>query len=139
MNPTLKNILAIVIGAFAGGLVNMGIIMMSSSVIPPPNGVDVTTVESLKANIHLFEPRHFIMPFLAHAIGAFVGAYLAATIAETKKMRFAISIGLLFLIGGLTNAFILPAPAWFIALDLILAYIPTAMLGGRLAMKRVVA
>ena len=43
--------------------------MMSSSLIPPPEGADVTTLEGLKTSMHLFQPKHFLMPFLAHALG----------------------------------------------------------------------
>lgn len=35
MNPILRNILAVVAGIIAGSAVNMGIIMLSSSIIPP--------------------------------------------------------------------------------------------------------
>ena len=35
---------------------------------------------------------------------------------------------LLFLAGGIAASFMIPAPAWFIALDLLLAYIPMAWL-----------
>jgi len=45
MNPILKNILAITAGILLGSAVNMGIIMISGSIIPPPNGTDVTTTE----------------------------------------------------------------------------------------------
>ncbi len=38
-----------------------------------------------------------------------------------------------FLLGGITNVFLLPAPVWFAALDLIGAYIPMGWLGGKLA------
>lgn len=47
MNPTLRNILAIIAGIAAGSVVNMGIVMISGSVIPPPEGVDATTYEGL--------------------------------------------------------------------------------------------
>lgn len=63
MNPNLKNILAVVTGAVIGSVVNMSIITMSGSVIPPPEGADVTTMEGLKASMHLFQPKHFLMPF----------------------------------------------------------------------------
>ena len=132
MNPILKNILAIIAGAFVGSVVNMGIIMMSSSVIPPPEGADVTTVEGLKASMHLFEPKHFILPFLAHALGTFTGAFVAAKIAATYKMRFAMAIGLLFLAGGITNIVMLPSPIWFTILDIGVAYIPMAYFAGKL-------
>lgn len=134
MNPTIRNILAVIAGIIVGGAVNMGII--SGSVIPPPEGVDVTNMESLESNMHLFEARHFIMPFLAHALGTFVGAFLVAKIAANHKMKLALAVGIFFLIGGIINAYLLPAPAWFLVLDLALGNLPMAWLGGRLAVGK---
>lgn len=136
MNPLLKNILALVAGIIMGSIVNMGIIMLSSSIIPPPEGVDVTNMESLKSSLHLFEPRHFIFPFLAHALGTLVGAYIAALIAANNKLKFALGIGVFFLLGGITSVIMLPTPTWFSVLDLVVAYIPTAWLGGKFAIGK---
>ncbi|MEW6470552.1 MAG: hypothetical protein AB1458_16695 [Bacteroidota bacterium] len=135
MNPILRNILAVLAGFAFGSVVNMGIIMISGVLIPPPEGADVSTMEGLKASLHLFEPKHFIMPFLAHALGTFAGAFAAAKIAGTYKMTFAMVIGVLFLGGGIANVFMLPSPAWFTALDLAVAYLPMAYLGGKLATR----
>jgi hypothetical protein len=132
MNPIVKNILAVIAGIIVGSVVNMGIIMISGSIIPPPNGVDVTTTEGLKASLHLFQPQHFIMPFLAHALGTLSVAFLAAIIAENHKMIFALSIGVFFLIGGIANTFMLPSPVWFTVLDLVGAYIPMGYIAGKL-------
>ncbi|CAN5678845.1 hypothetical protein BH24ACI3_BH24ACI3_07440 [soil metagenome] len=133
MNPVVKNILAVVAGIVGGSVVNMGIISISGALIQPPPGADVTTMEGLTAAMPLMEPKHFLLPFLAHALGAFVGAFIAAFIAESRKMTFALGIGVFFLLGGIAAAFMIPAPMWFIAADLIVAYIPMAYLGGRLA------
>lgn len=135
MSPIVKNIIAVVVGIVVGGTVNMALINMSSSIIAPPEGVDVTTMEGLKDSIHLFEPKHYIFPFLAHALGTLVGAFLAAKIAANHKMKFAYGIGLFFLLGGIANVFLLPAPTWFILVDLIGAYLPMAYIGGKLASK----
>ncbi|MEP2057105.1 MAG: hypothetical protein ABJJ05_04835 [Maribacter litoralis] len=135
MNPVLKNILAVVAGVIVGSMVNMGIVMISGSVIPPPEGGDITTMEGLKSTIHLFEPKHFIFPFLAHALGTLVGAFIAAKIAATRKMLMALLIGLFFLIGGTVNIAMLGGPMWFTALDIIVAYLPMAYLGYLLAKK----
>ncbi len=129
MNSTVKNILAVVAGFIGGSAVNMGIIMISGSVIPPPEGADVTTMEGLVASMHLFEPKHFIMPFLAHGLGTFAGAFLAFWIAASHKLKFALTIGLFFLLGGTANAFMLPAPTWYNILDLTMAYFPMACWG----------
>lgn len=135
MNSTIKNILAVVLGIVFGGVVNMGIIMISGSIIPPPDGADVTTTEGLKEAMHLFQAKHFIFPFLAHAIGTFAGALLAAIIAASHKMKFAMAIGFFFLLGGIASVFMLPAPTWFAVLDLAGAYIPMAWLAGKIISK----
>jgi hypothetical protein len=131
MNPIIKNILAIISGVIIGSVVNMGIIMVSSSIIPPPDGANVTTMEGLKASMHLFQPKHFILPFLAHALGTFAGALVAALIAANHKIRFALVIGIFFLVGGIANIMMLPSPIWFTVLDLVVAYIPMAYLAGK--------
>lgn len=133
MNPILKNILAVIAGIILGSVVNMGIIMLSSSIIPPPEGVDPSDMESLKSSMHLFEPKHFIVPFLAHALGTLTGAFVTALIAFSHKMKLALIIGLFFLLGGISSVFMLPSPTWFIVLDLVGAYIPMAWIGGLLA------
>ena len=133
MNPIVKNIAAVIIGVVVGSFVNMGIIMLSPSIIPPPAGVNPTDMESLKASMHLFETKHYIFPFLAHALGTLVGAFIAAKIAVSHKMKFALGISAFFMIGGITNAFMLPSPVLFIIMDLAGAYIPMGWLGGKLA------
>lgn len=135
MNPIVKNVLAVISGLVFGSIVNMGIIMISSSIIPPPEGADISTMEGLKATMHLFEPKHFIFPFLAHSLGTLVGAIVAAIIAATHKMKFALVIGGFFLIGGTINVFMLPSPLWYTLVDLIAAYIPMGYLAGRLVAK----
>ena len=135
MNPILKNILAVILGLVLGSVVNMGLIMISGSIIPPPEGADATTMEGLIESMHRFEAKHFIFPFLAHALGTLVGAIVASFIAASRKMSFAIIIGAFFLIGGIVNAYLLPAPSWFIFLDLLGAYIPMAFIGGNIGKK----
>ncbi|MCW9708522.1 hypothetical protein [Fodinibius salsisoli] len=129
----IKNIIAVVIGIIVGGLVNMGIIMVGPSIIAPPEGVDVTNMNDLQKSMHLFEAKHFIFPFIAHALGTLIGALLTAKITVSHKMMLAMIIGVFFLIGGIANAFMLPAPMWFIIMDLLGAYLPMAWLGWKLS------
>lgn len=136
MNKTVRNILAVIAGAVVGSVVNMGIIMVSGSIIPPPEGVDNTTVEGLKAGIHLFQPKHFLFPFLAHALGTFVGALVTAFIATNRKLLFAMIIGVFFLAGGIGNVLMLPSPLWFTLVDLIGAYLPMAFLAAWIAKSK---
>lgn len=131
----LRNILAVVCGFVVGSIVNMGLITVSPMLIPPPAGVDVTNAEALAASVHLFQPRHFLMPFLAHALGTFVGALVAFLVATSHRARMAYVVGALFLAGGIAASFMIPAPAWFIAADLLLSYLPMAWLATQVAKR----
>lgn len=132
MPKLLRNVLAVLAGIAVGGVVNMALIVISPSLIPPPAGVDVTNSESLSGAIHLFEPRHFLMPFLAHALGTLAGALVAYLVAASHRTQMALLIGVFFLAGGIAAIFTIPAPTWFIALDLLVAYIPMAWLAARI-------
>ncbi len=135
MPNLLRNMLALLAGIAIGGGVNMALVTLSPSLVPPPAGVDVTSAESLGRAMHLFQPRHFIMPFLAHALGTLAGALAAYLIAASYRAQIALAIGAVFLCGGVAASFMIPAPAWFIALDLLAAYLPMAWLGIRIGAR----
>ena len=107
----------------------MGIITFGGQLIPPPSGVNPADVNSIAENMHLYGPIHFLSPFLAHALGTFVGAYLVARFAPQFKFVLALFVGGLFLLGGIMMVIMLPSPMWFNILDLGVAYIPMGYLG----------
>jgi hypothetical protein len=133
MNKTLRNILVTIAGCIIGSFVNGGIINISGSIIPPPDGVDTQTMEGLQASMHLFEPKHFLFPFLAHALGTLVGAFIAAKFVTANPLRPAMIISGLFFMGGLYMVTQLPSPVWFSIVDLVGAYFPMGYLAVRLA------
>src|SRR5688572_6999113 len=128
MNTTVRNVSAVVLGFVAGSVVNMAIVQGGPMLIPLPPGVDLSTAEGMAAGIARFEPRHFVSPLLAHALGTFVGALVAWFVAGSRKDLFAWVVGVLFLCGGIAACFMIPAPVWFMALDLVVAYLPMAWL-----------
>ena len=134
MPTLLRNVLAFIAGVAIGCVVNMALVMLSPSLIPPPDGVNVNDPESLSRSMHLFAPRHFVMPFLAHALGTLAGAVAAYLIAE-HKLPMALVIGVVFLCGGVAASLMVPAPTWFIALDLLAAYLPMAWLGTKIGAR----
>lgn len=136
MPRAARLVLAVVLGLVIGSVVNMALIMVSGSVIPPPPGADMTTAEGLTASMHLLQPRHFVFPFLAHALGTLVGAVVATLLTPGRTAGPAYAVGILFLLGGIAAVAMIPAPAWFSALDLIVAYLPMAWLGHRLVSRR---
>lgn len=129
---TLRNIVAVVAGIVAGGAVNMTLVMVGPHLIPPPAGADMTTAEGLAAAMPLLGPQHFVFPFLAHAFGTLAGALAAFLIAASWRLGIAHFVGAFFLAGGIAASFMIPAPAWFIALDLVAAYVPMAWLATRI-------
>jgi len=128
----LRVILALVAGVVIGGVVNMALVMLGSAVVPAPAGMDVTDAESVAASAHLFQPRHFLFPFLAHAIGTLAGATVAYVMAGSYRKAVAWAVGAVFFAGGIAAARMIPAPAWFIAVDLLLAYFPMAFVATKL-------
>ena len=127
---------AVVAGAVVGGMVNMGLIVAGSQLLPPPPGVDVNDVASIDAHIAEYSVAQLLAPFVAHALGTLVGAFVAALIAPLRRLRVALTIGVLFLAGGIMAVSMIPsAPLWFDALDLVVAYVLMALLGARLAAR----
>ena len=125
----IRNVIGLISGVVIGGIVNMSIVTLGPNLIPAPIGVDVNDVESIAASIHLFEFKHFVTPFLAHALGTLTGAFVAFRVVASHRLKFAYVIGVLNLAGGITAATMIPAPVWFLAVDLIGAYLPAAWLG----------
>ncbi len=133
MKPGVNIALAVVAGIVTGSIVNMGIVTVGPSLIPLPEGADVSTPEGLNAAMALFTPVHFITPFLAHALGTLVGALVAAKVATSRRLPSALGVSVFFLLGGISAVAMFGGPLWFAATDLLLAYIPMGYLGAVLA------
>ena len=129
MKQVICYFLAIFAGALIGSVANILIISFSTTIIPLPKGADNSSIKSLEQTIHLFQFKHFIMPFLAHALGSLTGGAVAAWIAPSNKLLIALTIGSFFLIGGAMMVFQLPSPIWFNVIDLTLAYLPMSWIG----------
>lgn len=125
----LKNILVVIAGIGVGGGLNGLIVKYSDSIVPLPPGVDTSNPESIAENIHLFSTGNFMVILLAHALGTLLASFLIAKFVESHHYRLAMIPGILFLIGGIMMTTMVPAPTWFDATDLLLAYFPMAFLG----------
>ncbi len=126
MKTILRNIFALIAGVILGSVLNMSFIVAGSKVFPLSESFE-------PMNAMNWDLKLFIFPFLAHALGTLAGAFIAAKIASTYKKTFALIVGAFFLIGGTMMVFMLPAPLWFIVLDLTVAYIPMGWLGWRIS------
>lgn len=131
----IKNILWVCAGVILGMIVNGVIIFSQPYLIPLPEGFDVQSPASWNTNMHLLQPKHFILPWLAHAAGSFVGAALIVKWAKTSSAKLSYIVSLVFLVGGAMNFMSIHAPIWFIILDLVFAYLPMAWLAIRTLRK----
>ncbi len=133
MKSVGKNILTVFVGLVVGSLVNMILVNIGPAVIPLPEGADVSTMEKLRDSMKMFTPVNFIFPFLAHALGTLVGAFIVAKYAASHNVKLALLVGVIFLVGGIAAVRMLGGPLWFKVADLLLAYIPMSLLGAILA------
>jgi hypothetical protein len=108
------------------------LVTLGYSVFPLPEGADTSSMQRLAETIHLLEWKNFIFPLIAHAAGPLVGTFLAMRIAASHKGKIAIGMGAWFLLGGIIANVMIPAPLWFRAVDLILAYVPMTWIGAKL-------
>lgn len=133
MPNKLRNVIAIVVGFLVGSVVNMTIVWAGPRLIPLPDGVDMSEMDKLAENIQLLKPANFLSPWLAHAMGALVGAFVAGKLCVGNKLRPAMVVGVLFLLGGITMVLMVGGPLWYVVLDLAGAYLPMAFLGAWLS------
>ena len=128
MKLFFRNFVALILGIVIGSMINMGLIIFGGYIIPLSENADFMNAAN-------WDMKYFLFPFLAHSIGTLSGAFISSKIAKKYNMIVAIIIGIYFLLGGIYMVMILPAPIWYICLDLILCYIPMALLGWNLNKK----
>ena len=107
-------------------IVNIGLIIIGGIIFPlaesfePMNGIN-------------WDLKYFIFPFLAHSVGTLSGSFLVSKLSRNSNIIFPLIVGLYFLSGGIYMVTILPAPMWFVFLDLIVCYIPMSLIGWRIS------
>lgn len=129
MPPVLRNILSVISGFIIGSMLNLSLLGINGSLIPLPEGVDLSNSEGLAKSMALFQPINFLAPFLAHALGTLVAVWIAVRFASGNHFMIAVIPCVLFLFGGIYSVYLLPAPVWFETVDLLFAYVPMAWLG----------
>lgn len=133
MDPKLRNVLAVIAGWLGGSVINMALVNAGDALYP--TGVDPNDMEAFKEIMPTLGTEHFVFPLLAHALGTLVGAAIAYLLAASQPFKMAMAVGILFLILGIIINSMLPGPAWFAPVDIILAYLPMAWMGGKIATR----
>ena len=126
MKIALKNVVIIVSSVIAGMVVNLSLIIVGGLIFPPPQGFD-------PMNATDWGLEFFLFPLLAHSGGTFIGAFIASKLSSNSSVIMPIIVGVYFLSGGIYMTTVIPAPLWFLSLDLIGCYIPMAFLAWHLS------
>lgn len=130
----VKNILAVVAGVIGGAIVIWLLEALGHLIVPPPEGMDILDIESVRKHMTELPLISFIMVLVAYAAGSLTGGMLASGIAEKMKMRQALIAGVVLQFMGIINLILVPHPLWFTIVSLLL-YLPLAYLGGRIMLR----
>ena len=140
MNTVIKILLwvvAFVAATLVGMYSMMGLHHLSGFVFPEAAiskiPTDPVELESFMTGLGL-APK--ISVLLSHWGGTVMSALTAQLIAPTKKVWPGATMGVVFLIGGILNAMMIPMPNWMVVTD-VLGYVPLAWLAARALQHRV--
>ena len=122
--------IALILGVVLGSVVNIGLIIISPYFVDFPDNLDPMNAENWSIKL-------FIFPFLAHGIGTLAGAFTASKISKNYHIAIPLTIGFWFLAGGIYMVAIMPAPIWFVFLDIGGCYLPMAWLGWNLSQNKI--
>jgi hypothetical protein len=131
----IRNILAVVAGLAVGMAFNMAIIMANSHVLfPMPAGLDMADPDQMNAYVATLPFAAFLVVLVAHLGQSFFGGWTAARLAGSQPLSLAMIVGVLSLVGGITNMMTIRGPTWmYIELPL---YLAVAWAAGKLELRR---
>jgi hypothetical protein len=117
----MRIVLATILGLAASWGVNMGIL----NFFMPVSAKAETSAEQYEAMlkaIESFTAVDYLIPLAAHVFGVLAGLIVARLICKTSNIPIWI-VGGLHMLGTVVNIFMIPAPTWFIIVDLVLPII----------------
>jgi hypothetical protein len=132
MKSILRSVLAVLLGAVAGGVLIMAVEMLGATIYPLPPGVDPSDSEAVRKAMAGVPAGALLLVLLGWILGTFAGAWIAARLALKSPMRHGLVLGVLFLAAGIKNMLDFPHPVWFWVLG-IMVFLPAAYFGAKLA------
>ena len=134
MNPTVRNVLAVVGGLFTGGIVIALVERANSRLFPLPPGTDLSSPspDSVRAALESAPDTAFLGVLVAWALGTFAGALVASKAGVGRPRTRALIVGSFLFLGAVVNMLTLPHPGWFWVVALVLFH-PTALFAARVA------
>jgi hypothetical protein len=137
MNSIVRSVLAVIAGFVLSCLVMMLVESVNGKVFYPglaKQAEGVTDREEIRKIFAAAPLGALVVVLCGWVMGSLLGGLAATWLGRQPLYRHALIIGVLVSLGAVANNLMLPPPAWFWIVGLILP-IPSACLGGRLAPK----
>ena len=131
----LRTLLAVVSGIFAMMIVITAVELANAKLLFPPHaGLDWKNADAVATFVTNLPTSARAVVVFGWCLGAFVGAAVAARIAEKYRTPCALLIGALVVAGTIDSALTIPHPTWVIAAGVLLP-LPLAYLAAKWVQK----
>lgn len=126
----LKRITAVFFGFITGFILVSLIQMISAKMYPPPPDLLPQDQEAMQAYFSTLPTGARIISLIAHIMGAFGAAFIAAKRADKYKLYLGLLVGVVIMVASASFNFASYAPPYIILIDFILTGL-AAWLGAR--------
>ena len=119
MGTILRSMSAVIAGLIVAGVFVIGVEWMSSILHPFPPGADPTDLETCRAHVARYPAGVLMLASLGWGLGTLASSWVATRLGPRRRAAHGIAIGLILLALAVANMAVLPYPAWFWILNLI--------------------
>ena len=130
----LKRFFALVLGFITGFVLVTLVQMISAKMYPPPVDMIAQDAEALESYFLSLPINARYIVTLAHIMGAFGGAYVAAKFADKYKFYMGCIVGIIILVASVSYNLASFCPGWIVVLDLLLSAL-TVFIASKLGAK----
>lgn len=127
-----RTVLAVILGIVAAGLVVAGIEYVAHLLHAPPVPIDTNDPDAVRAFMQTVPATALVSVVLAWALGSIAGGFVAAKVSRLHKRGAALAVGVLMVLLVAANFFVVPHPAWMMAMGVLLP-VPSALVGRKLS------
>jgi hypothetical protein len=131
----LRSAGAVIAGLIAATVFVIGVEYMSSILHPFPPGADPTDLATCRAHVARYPAGVLLLASSGWGVGTLASSWLAARLGPKRHAAHGIAVGLILLALAVANMAMLPYPAWFWILNLIV-FPACFCLGARLAREQ---
>jgi hypothetical protein len=128
-----RSIGAIVAGVIAAVVV-VGLVETLGHFVYPPPRIDLSDPQQLRTIIEKLPRGALVSVLLAWGAGSLVGGFVAAAIADKRRLIHALIVGSMQMTAGIGTMLAIPHPMWFVGVSFVI-FIPASCLGAWLAMQ----